>query len=357
MRAGRRRACVRVQADRGRGRLRSCGCCRPAPRHRGCRAAPRRRAPHATARCRSTQRRGRRHSRRNRRERRVAVDAALRRMVEARRERLAVAVQVGHERNPHGWAKPFWPGSPPANGSLRLTAVNHIDLPHRRFAQEGVRLCSIDAHISPCYPIKTQINQAGGGGSLRPARPDRGMRVGGRLRAPGRRGVRVPYGPLRVETQSCGSTPRDAYRSRHRFGRCSPAMASRGVYCYPAGPRPAGDRCRGARRCSRRSKSLVNRFPPYSGEREEASGFALYGRSETVTLDTEGRVVLPEELKPACRDHRTSRPRSWALATSSRSGSRSVFARISRRPPQTVAHVDQRTRLSSSRARTTGHGR
>jgi MraZ protein len=67
-----------------------------------------------------------------------------------------------------------------------------------------------------------------------------------------------------------------------------------GVYCYPALDQPAIDA--GGQALLAEIEALVNRFPPYSGEREELL-VALYGRSETVTLDTEGRVVLPEELK------------------------------------------------------------
>jgi MraZ protein len=67
-----------------------------------------------------------------------------------------------------------------------------------------------------------------------------------------------------------------------------------GLYCYPALGQPAIDA--GGRALLAEIDALVNRFPPYSGEREELL-VALYGRSDTVTLDTEGRVVLPEELK------------------------------------------------------------
>jgi MraZ protein len=67
-----------------------------------------------------------------------------------------------------------------------------------------------------------------------------------------------------------------------------------GVYCYPALDQPAIDA--GGQALLAEIDALVNRFPPYSGEREEFL-VALYGRSETVTIDSEGRVVLPEELK------------------------------------------------------------
>jgi MraZ protein len=67
-----------------------------------------------------------------------------------------------------------------------------------------------------------------------------------------------------------------------------------GVYCYPALDQPAIDA--GGQALLAEIEALVSRFPPYSDEREEFL-VALYGRSDTVTIDTEGRVVLPEELK------------------------------------------------------------
>jgi MraZ protein len=67
-----------------------------------------------------------------------------------------------------------------------------------------------------------------------------------------------------------------------------------GVYCYPALDQPAIDA--GGQALLAEIEALVDRFPPYSGAREQFL-VALYGRSETVTLDTEGRVVLPDELK------------------------------------------------------------
>jgi MraZ protein len=67
-----------------------------------------------------------------------------------------------------------------------------------------------------------------------------------------------------------------------------------GVYCYPALDQPAIDA--GGPALLAEIEALVSRFPPYSDEREEFL-VALYGRSDTVTIDTEGRVVLPEELK------------------------------------------------------------
>ena len=43
-------------------------------------------------------------------------------------------------------------------------------------------------------------------------------------------------------------------------------------------------------------EQLIARFPPYSEEREELL-VALYGTSETLKIDGEGRVVLTDGLK------------------------------------------------------------
>lgn len=67
-----------------------------------------------------------------------------------------------------------------------------------------------------------------------------------------------------------------------------------GLYCYPALDQPAIDA--GGQALLAEIEALVNRFPPYSGQREEFL-VALYGRSETMTIDKEGRIVLPDGLK------------------------------------------------------------
>jgi transcriptional regulator MraZ len=67
-----------------------------------------------------------------------------------------------------------------------------------------------------------------------------------------------------------------------------------GLYCYPALDQPAIDA--GGHALLAEIETLMTRFPPYSGEREEFL-VALYGRSETMKVDGEGRVVLPDGLK------------------------------------------------------------
>ena len=67
-----------------------------------------------------------------------------------------------------------------------------------------------------------------------------------------------------------------------------------GLYCYPTLDRPALDA--GGNALLKEIESLVGRFPPYSDEREDFSA-ALYGTSETLKIDGEGRVILSESLK------------------------------------------------------------
>ena len=67
-----------------------------------------------------------------------------------------------------------------------------------------------------------------------------------------------------------------------------------GLYCYPTLDRPALDA--GGNALLKEIEALITRFPPYSEEREEFSA-ALYGTSEVLKIDAEGRVILTEPLK------------------------------------------------------------
>ena len=67
-----------------------------------------------------------------------------------------------------------------------------------------------------------------------------------------------------------------------------------GLYCYPAIDQPAVEA--GGNALIADIEALITRFPPYSEERERFST-VLYGTSETLKIDGEGRVVLPEPLK------------------------------------------------------------
>jgi len=67
-----------------------------------------------------------------------------------------------------------------------------------------------------------------------------------------------------------------------------------GLYCYPAIDQPAIDA--GGNALLADIERLIGRFPPYSNEREEFL-VALYGTSETLKMDSEGRVSLTDELR------------------------------------------------------------
>jgi len=67
-----------------------------------------------------------------------------------------------------------------------------------------------------------------------------------------------------------------------------------GLYCYPALDQPAVDA--GGNALLAEIEALITRYPPYSDERD-AFTLALYGTSETLKIDTEGRVILSDTLK------------------------------------------------------------
>lgn len=67
-----------------------------------------------------------------------------------------------------------------------------------------------------------------------------------------------------------------------------------GLYCFPALDHPALEA--GGNAVLSEIEQLIMSFPPFSEEREQLST-ALYGTSETLKMDAEGRVTLPDSLK------------------------------------------------------------
>src|SRR5262249_4924204 len=92
---------------------------------------------------------------------------------------------------------------------------------------------------------------------------------------------------LRLDSKGRGSIPASyrAVLARDGFD---------GLYCYPALDVPAIDA--GGNALMAEIEALIERFAPYSEEREQF-GAALYGTSETLKIDGEGRVSLTEPLK------------------------------------------------------------
>ena len=79
-------------------------------------------------------------------------------------------------------------------------------------------------------------------------------------------------------------------------GMAGPAAGSPSlnVYCYPSLDAPALDA--GGERLAKTIDGLLAGLPDYSDERDELS-VALYGDVELLTLDGDGRIVIPESLR------------------------------------------------------------
>ncbi|MGD9669601.1 MAG: division/cell wall cluster transcriptional repressor MraZ [Hyphomicrobiaceae bacterium] len=67
-----------------------------------------------------------------------------------------------------------------------------------------------------------------------------------------------------------------------------------GIYCYPSLDAPALDA--GGERLAQKIDGLLSGLPDYSDERDELS-VALYGDVQILTVDGDGRIVLPEGLR------------------------------------------------------------
>jgi transcriptional regulator MraZ len=67
-----------------------------------------------------------------------------------------------------------------------------------------------------------------------------------------------------------------------------------GLYCYPALDRPAIDA--GGNALMAEIEAVIARYAPFSDARERFA-LALYGTSETLKIDGEGRVSLSDTLK------------------------------------------------------------
>jgi MraZ protein len=67
-----------------------------------------------------------------------------------------------------------------------------------------------------------------------------------------------------------------------------------GVYCYPSLDAPALDA--GGERLAQKIDGLLAGLPDYSDERDELS-VALYGDVQILSIDGDGRIVLPESLR------------------------------------------------------------
>jgi MraZ protein len=67
-----------------------------------------------------------------------------------------------------------------------------------------------------------------------------------------------------------------------------------GIYCYPSLDAPALDA--GGKRLVDKINALVEDLAPYSDEKDQLAT-ALFGTSEILTIDQDGRTILPERLR------------------------------------------------------------
>ena len=67
-----------------------------------------------------------------------------------------------------------------------------------------------------------------------------------------------------------------------------------GIYCYPSLDAPALDA--GGERLAKKIDGLLSGLPDYSDERDQLS-VALYGDVQVLSIDGDGRIVLPEVLR------------------------------------------------------------
>src|SRR5205085_2148828 len=149
----------------------------------------------------------------------------------------------------------------------------------------------IDTQAIPWYPILSHsldwlpIHPAKGDATALPVEPGPRARLIFPLSVGSPKGAMdrfVSHYTLRLDAKGRVSIPAQfrAVLARDGFD---------GLYCYPAFDRPALEA--GGNALLAEIEALIARFPPYSEEREQFSA-ALYGPSEILKLDGEGRVIL-----------------------------------------------------------------
>jgi MraZ protein len=120
-----------------------------------------------------------------------------------------------------------------------------------------------------------------------------------------------------------------------------------GIYCYPSLDAPALDA--GGQSLAQKIDGLLAGLPDYSDERDELS-VALYGDVQILSLDGDGRIVLPEALRAhaGLATHVTF----VGLGQKFRCGNRSASKRGARGPAQRC----KTTAASSARGAASGRG-
>jgi len=148
----------------------------------------------------------------------------------------------------------------------------------------------IDSHIIPCNPMNAHRGRA----------PDNRHRGGvdgremaggvGRVRQGSKRGMDrfVSTFTNKIDAKGRVSVPAPFRAILERDGYAG------GIYCYPSLDAPALDA--GGQSLAQKIDGLLEGLPDYSDERDELS-VALYGDVQILSLDQDGRIVLPEALR------------------------------------------------------------
>src|SRR5690349_3022842 len=166
------------------------------------------------------------------------------------------------------------------------------------------RRASIDDHTVPCYPKSSRSKRTcrTGARPFRQRPPDRR----GPLAAGAERGSRTPRRRLprcawiRVSMDRFVSSFTNKLDAKGRVSTPASfrAVLARdgfeGLYVHPSLEADALDA--GGNGLLREIDSLIEQLPPFSDERDHFST-ALYGISEVLKVDPEGRVSLTETLK------------------------------------------------------------
>jgi MraZ protein len=189
---------------------------------------------------------------------------------------------------------------PGGNHSLSLKAVNRPSAASF-VASVFAQAASVDDHSVPWYPIISHF-----GLGLRPrlsrrrASPKRRTGRASSLRPPlvAGRNRAIPELTPRMDRFVSSLTLRLDAKGRVSVPAAFRAVLARdgfeGLYCYPSIDQPALDA--GGHALLREIEELIGRYLPYSEPRDQLA-LALYGTSETLKIDAEGRVTLPETLK------------------------------------------------------------
>ena len=84
------------------------------------------------------------------------------------------------------------------------------------------------------------------------------------------------------------------FLSRHRFAAVLAKEQSDEIFCHPALDSAALDA--GGPRLVKHIRGLLEDLAPYSDEKDQLAT-ALFGESEYLKIDSDGRIVLPQRLR------------------------------------------------------------